>query len=77
MGEIERVAGAGEVVVVARLVGLAGDSRKCCRCRGSQGGAEVIALGGMVIDHVEDDLDVGVVQTRDRGAKSCSGVSMA
>ena len=35
----------------------------------------MIALGGVVVDHVEDDLDAGVVQRRDRGAEIADGVA--
>ena len=30
----------------------------------------MIAFAGMVVDHVEDDLDAGVVQPRDGGAEA-------
>jgi len=62
VADVERVAGArvvhvvlGAVVDVA-VVGLVVDAAH------RQRGAEVVALRRVVVDHVEDDLDAGVVQ---------------
>ena len=67
MPGVEAVAGAGEVLVVAEItveqtvVGGVVDAAEV------QGGAEVIALGGVVVDHVEDDLDPGLVEGAHHG----------
>src|SRR6516164_9068185 len=69
MAEIQRVPATGEVLIVPRLirqqpiVGAVVDATK------AEGGAEVIALRGMVVDDIENDLDAGVVQPRYCGAK--------
>ena len=61
----QRVAGAGRVVVVGRVVidqavvGAVVDPAE------RQRRALVVALGGVVVDHVEDDLDAGLVQRLD------------
>src|SRR3546814_2624010 len=59
--QIERVAAAGDVEVVARVAvenvvaGVVGAAER-------EGGAQVAALGGVVVDDVEDDLDAGLVE---------------
>ena len=64
VADVEAVAGAGGVVVVALVaghqpvVGLVVDAAE------GQGRAQVVALGGVVVDDVEDDLDAGAVQRR-------------
>ena len=69
MREIERIPAAGEILVEARLavlepvVGLVVDAAE------AQRPPEMIALGGVVVDDVEDHLDAGVVQALDRRAK--------
>ncbi len=62
MAHVERVARAGVVHVVLRrvvdepVVGRVVDAAE------RQRRAEVVALAGVVVDHVEDDFDAGVVQ---------------
>ena len=61
MAQVDRVAGAGVVDVVARIgrkpvVGGIVDALE------GQGRPEFVAFGGVVVDHVEDDLDAGIVQ---------------
>src|SRR3546814_9611477 len=59
--QIERVAAAGDVEVVARIAvenvvaGVVGAAER-------EGGAQVAALCGVVVDDVEDDLDAGLVE---------------
>jgi hypothetical protein len=65
MREVERVAAAGEVVVVARasrnepVIGRIIDTAKAERR------AQVVAFGGVVVDDVKNDLDPCVVQAGD------------
>ena len=67
MAHVEAVAGARVVHVVAlvvldqAVVGLVVDALE------RQRRAEVVALGGVVVDHVEDDLDARVMEPRDHG----------
>ncbi len=62
MASVQRIAGAGVVEVVAgtvlgkAVVGGIVDAAK------AEGGPELIAFGGVVVDHVEDDLEPGHVQ---------------
>ena len=69
MGEVDRAAAAGEVVVVARVFLVEPVVGRVVDAAERQRRAEVIALGGVVIDHVEHYLDAGVVQPRYRGAE--------
>ncbi len=55
------VPGPGGVHVVARVFRQPVVLRVVQAPEG-QGGAQVVALGGVVVDHVEDDLDAGLVQ---------------
>ena len=67
MGQIQRVAATGIVDVVAAVVrtesvvGGVVDSAK------TQRRPHLIAFGGMVVDHVQQDFDAGVVQALDHG----------
>src|SRR3546814_18866363 len=66
MMEIEDVAAAREVPVIARLlrqtvIGCVVDAPK------GEGGAHVIAFGRMIVDDVENDLDAGFVQDLHEG----------
>src|SRR5262249_30609389 len=69
MAEVQRVPAAGEVLIVARLIRQQPIVRAVVDATKVEGGAEVIALRGMVVDDVENDLDAGVVQPRYCGAK--------
>jgi len=66
VAQLERVAGACEVVVIALLtlhqvvVGAVVDAPE------AQRRPQVVALGGMVVDDVQDDLDGGVVHLLDK-----------
>ena len=75
MRELERVAGAGEILVIARLVGQQPIIRGVVDAAVAQRRAQMVALGGVVVDDVENDFDAGVVQRRDRGAESVDGVA--
>ena len=65
MAEVERVPGSGVVDVVARLireepiVGAVVDAFE------GQGRPELVSLGGVVVDDVEDHFETGVVQASD------------
>src|SRR5260221_9975719 len=63
MAQIERIAGAGIVDVTAQVggepvIGCVVDAAKAKRR------PELVALAGMVVDDIENDLDIGVVQQR-------------
>ena len=62
---VERVAGAGEVHVVARVVGHQPVVGGVVDPLERQHRPEVVALGGVVVDDVEDHLDPGAVQRLD------------
>ena len=63
--DVERVAGARVVHVVAQVVGHEPVVGGVVDAAEGQHRAEVVALGGVVVDDVEDDLDAGVVQRLD------------
>jgi hypothetical protein len=69
VGQVERVAAAGHVVVVAGLISLQPVVGCVVDAAEAQRRAEMIAFGGVIVDDVEDHLDAGVVQARDRGAE--------
>ena len=69
MRELQRIAGAGVVLVEARRVGHEPVVGGVVDAAIAQRGPEMIALGGVVVDHVEDHLDAGAVQLRDRRAE--------
>ena len=62
---VERVPGAGVVHVVLRLVVDEAVVGGVVDALEAQRRAEVVALGGVVVDHVEDDLDAGGVHRLD------------
>ncbi len=62
MLQVEAVAGAGVVDVMARVVGLQPVIGRVVDAAETQGGAELIALAGMVVNHVQNHLDAGVVE---------------
>ena len=59
---VERVAAAGEVQVVARVVRQQPVVGAVVDAAQRERRAEVVALGGVVVDHVEDDFEAGGVQ---------------
>ncbi len=59
MPDVEAVAGAGVVHVVARVVVDQPVVRRVVQALEAQRRAQVVALGGVVVDHVEDHLDAG------------------
>ena len=64
MAQIERVPGAGVVDVVALLVGQQPVVGGVVDALEGQGRAALVAFGGVVVDHVQDDLEPGVVEPR-------------
>ena len=62
---VQRVAAAGEVHVVARIVGDEPVVRRVVDALERQRRPEMIALGGVVVDDVEDDFEAGGVQRAD------------
>ena len=64
LGGVDRVAAAGDVVVVAPVGGQPVVA-EVVQPAERQRRALVAALAGVVVDDVEDDLDAGVVQRRD------------
>ncbi len=67
--EVERVAGTGEVDVPAPVVGQQPVVAGVVGALPAQRWTEVIALAGVVVDDVEDDLDAGRVQFAHHPAK--------
>ena len=59
---VERVAAAGVVDVVAKVLGGEAVVGRVVDAAERQGGPEVVALRGVVVDHVEDHLDAGPVE---------------
>ena len=59
---VEAVARAREVHVAARVVGHQAVVRRVVDALEREHRAEVVALGRVVVDHVEDDLDAGAVE---------------
>ena len=62
VGHVEAVPGAGRVVVVGPVVGHEPVVGGVVDALERQDRAEVVALGGVVVDDVEDHLDAGLVQ---------------
>ena len=62
MAHVQAVAGAGVVHVVARIVGHQPVVGRVVDAAEAQHRPELIAFGGVVVDHVEDDLDAFAVQ---------------
>ena len=62
MHRVERVAGPGEVHVVARVVRLEAVVRRIVDTLEGERRPEMAALGGVVVDHVEDHLDPRAVE---------------
>ncbi len=63
--EVETVAAAGVVHIVApRRVGRPGQAvvREIVETAKGNAGAQLIALGGVIVDHIEDDFDPGLVK---------------
>ena len=69
MGEVERVAAAGEVIVIARLVRQKPIVGRVIDTAEAQCRPEMIAFRRMVVNHIENDLDACIVQARHRRAK--------
>jgi hypothetical protein len=65
VAQVEGVAGAGIVDVEALVVGHQAVVRGVVDAAHRQGRAAFVALGGVVVDHVEDHFQPGVVQVRD------------
>ena len=71
---VERVAGAGEVLVVARVVRQQPIVRAVVDASERQRRPEVIAFGGVVVDNVEDDLEVGGMERADHDLELAHGL---
>ena len=71
---VERVAGAGEVLVVARVVRQQPVVGAVVDAAQRQRRPEVVALGGVVVDDVEDDLEVGGVERADHDLELAHGL---
>ena len=65
VAHVEAVAGAGVVEVVAPVLGHQPVVGGVVDAAEREHRAQVVALGGVVVDHVEDDLDAGVVEVAD------------
>ena len=64
MAQVDRVPGAGVVDVVALLVGQQPVVGGVVDALEGQRRPALVAFGGVVVDHVEDDLEPGVVEAR-------------
>ena len=73
MRQIERVAGAGVVDAMARIVGDQPVVAGIVEAAERQRRAELAALGGVVVDDVEDDLDAGGMQAAHGDAHLVAG----
>src|SRR5262245_38063814 len=69
MGEIERVSATREVVVVTGLIGEKPIVGGIVDAAEVERRAKVIAFRGMIVDHIEDDFDAGVMQSRNGRSK--------
>ena len=65
VAQVQGVAGAGIVDVVALVVRHQAVVRGVVDAAHRQGGATLVAFGGVVVDHVQNHLQPGVVQVRD------------
>ena len=65
IADVERVAGTGDVDVETRVVLDQAVIDRVVDAAEGEGGTEVVALGGVVVDHVQDHLDAGGVQRLD------------
>ena len=70
MAEVDRVAGARGIPGEARVLGGELVVAPVVDALERQRRPEVVALRRVVVDHVEDDLDPGVVQRPDRGLEA-------
>src|SRR5215467_13522682 len=79
MRELERIAGAGEILVVTRLIGQQPIIGGIVDAAITQRRAHMVALTGVIVDDIQDYLDSGVVQRRDGrpkiGDRVASGVA--
>ena len=82
VAHVQRVAAAGEVHVVAGILGRQPVVAGVVHPAHGQRGPQVIALGGVVVDHVQDHLDAGAVKVphhglelRHRGDRAAGGVT--
>ena len=64
VAQVDRVAGAGVVDVVAPVGRQAVVGRVVDALEGKRR-PELVAFGGVVVDHVQDHLDAGIVEVRD------------
>ena len=69
MGEFEGVAAAAEVFVALRVVGVQAVVAGVVDAAEAEGRPELVGFGGVVEDHVEDDLEAGGVQAADHAAE--------
>ena len=67
--KVERISRTCEVVVVAGIVRLQPVIGRVVDAPERQGRSKVVALGGVVVDDVEQNLDPGIVESGNRGAK--------
>ena len=67
MGEIDRVATAGEIFVVREMAGRQAVVAQVVDAAERECGAFLVAFGGMVEDHVKNDFKAGGVQRPDHG----------
>ncbi|MOA18712.1 hypothetical protein D3C78_1390490 [compost metagenome] len=65
MAQVQGVAGAGIVDVIAFVIGHQPVVRGIVDTAHGQRRATLVALGGVVVDHIEDHFEAGVVQVRD------------
>ena len=76
MSDIQRVAAAGKVHVVARVVWRETVIRRIVDPTERQGRPQLVALTGMVVDHVKDDFDSRTVKGLHHGFKLIDVVAL-
>ena len=69
MRELQRIAGAGEILVVARLVGQQPVIGGIVDAPVTQRGAHMVALARVVVDNIQDHLDARIMQRCDSRAE--------
>src|ERR1700740_3126621 len=67
MAHVQRIAGAGVVDIVAGIVGDGTVVKRIVDAAERERGPELIALGGVIVDNIEDYLDTGRVHRLDHG----------
>jgi hypothetical protein len=73
VGDVQRVAGAGLVDVIAAIAGMQAIVRGVVDAAKAQGRSQVVAFPGMIVHHVQNHFDSGLVQARHHGLELVDG----